>query len=811
MSANGKRTNWGARIKGSIHNTSLLRIGVIFLSVVSFFTTANGMKTYIFTDNDEIAYAASAAIQGILLALSMNLPGYLRDICKKQGEDRPGEEIWKLGLRKAGRFCWKSLVCICAVALTCVTIFCSSWFSYIYIADILHKSSWDTDSELLVQQTYRSQLYDAQNYAKSYRSYLEESIGDDLLLLETQATELPNFNADLTIIWSDERTTYAPDDGSTASGYMSNVIRAMEAAMSQEASQEEKELAITAVADAQTNISNRMESIQQNQNTINNNINMYNTQITAWRNQMNRETSEENRQSLANLITQYTGLMADASQRQADLQTEYLKLESALQRLPFYESLLGLSSSTSAVSIQSDLIQLQSEFFQQEPDEDKLMSTAAVIFEKLRSASRVAVSGDTGDQENSDDPNNPGTSASPAANDNGLSYVALMRQMNRLIGSLADYADIKDIEANLSELIDNLRRIEASTATAPASNGEQEPDNSWKEEWRARVADLKAQIGAMPTYQDGGASSTGNGENGTGNGASGTGSGILTELEASILSNYDRDSSCRELDDITRRYLSNHNAVYNGLIYLQSSYSSLAIFALILALSFDLSGFIFGFIAQGATEEKGAASVSDQRPELPGSPVHSAPERQQVHTPDAEQDQAEWTILKTLNPYIILTGDFELRDNVYYYKTFKDGQLYEWAVKDTAPYSKGIYIQTAPKDMWSRGKLLPREGQRLLFAQQEAGPPADGIYVDCQLAFHNGSLLLVRAGESKFLAGIDEYVPVHCYHPERGESRTVPAEELAKQQLSAKIAVVALNHEGTRIAAVYAFGHEQGD
>lgn len=810
MSTNRKRINWSAVISNNNRNTALLRIGVVFLSAVSFFTTANGMRAYIFTDNDGIAYAASAAIQGILLALSMNLPGYLRDICKKQGENREDEEVWKLALRKVGRFCWKSLVCICAVTLTCVTIFCSSWFSYIYIADILHRNSWDIDSELLVQQTYRSQLYAAQDYAKSYRSYLEESIGDDLVLLETQATGLPNFSAGLTINWEEETATYVPNDGSTASGYMSNVIEAMKAAMPQDASQEAKELAITAVADAQTNISSRMESIQQNQSTIDNNINMYNNQITAWRNQLNRETSETNRQSLTNLIAQYTGLMTDASQRQAELQTEYLKLESALQRLPFYESLLGLSSSTSAVSIQSDLIQLQSEFFQQEPDEEKLMSTASLIFEKLRSASRVSAGGGTDDPENSDTPSNQGTPGSSDANNNDLSYMVLMRQMNRLIQNLTDYADMKDTEANLGELIDDLRRIEASIAAVPAPDKEQAPDSQWKEEWRSRVANLKAQIGAMPTYQNEGTSTAESGENGIGNGASDTGSGILTEPAVSILNNYDRDSSCRELDDITRRYLSDHNAVYNGLIYLQSSYSSLAIFALILALSFDLSGFIFGFIAQGTTEEKDATKVKDQWPEPAGFLMHNAAGGQQMHTPTIEQDQVEWTILKTLNPYIILTGDFEVRDSVYYYKAFKDGQLYEWAVKDTAPYPKGIYIQNAPKDMWASGKSLPKEGQRLLFAQQEDGP-VDGIYMDCRLAFHNGSLLLLRAGESEFVAGIDEYVPVHSYLPERGESCTVPAEELAKQQLNAKIAVVALNDEGTRIAAIYAFGHEQGD
>ena len=68
------------------NNTDLLRMGVVLLSLVSFFTTANGMKRYIFAENSVISYAASAAIQGILLALSMNLPGYLRGIWAKPVE-----------------------------------------------------------------------------------------------------------------------------------------------------------------------------------------------------------------------------------------------------------------------------------------------------------------------------------------------------------------------------------------------------------------------------------------------------------------------------------------------------------------------------------------------------------------------------------------------------------------------------------------------------------------------------------------------------------------------------------------------------
>lgn len=59
------KEEWKDKGIGSGDNRNLLRIGVVFLAIVSFFTTANGMKEYIFVNNSVIAYSASAAIQGI--------------------------------------------------------------------------------------------------------------------------------------------------------------------------------------------------------------------------------------------------------------------------------------------------------------------------------------------------------------------------------------------------------------------------------------------------------------------------------------------------------------------------------------------------------------------------------------------------------------------------------------------------------------------------------------------------------------------------------------------------------------------------
>lgn len=769
---------------GNGNNTYLLRIGVVFLAIVSFFTTANGMHEYIFVHNSVIAYAASAAIQGILLALSMNLPGYLRN-------------IWEKSEKESKFWAWvkKFFLCVCSIFLTIVTIFCSSWFSYIYIADIIHQDSWDTDSELLVQQTYRTELYNAWDYAHAYRTYLEECVGEKILMIEEQTMQLSDSAVDLTINWEEERSVYVQNQETSAASYMATVINAMEKALPQSgategAAQEDRDLAATAITDAKMNIADRMEDIQQNINNLDDNIANYNNQLASLRNQLARSTEDTNTAALNNSINTYSTLIDNASQQQASLQMEYMQLDSALQRIPFYESQLGLSSSTSAISIRVELLQLQSEFFQREPDEEKLLQIATNIFENLRNAVRSAADGET--------------------SEGNISYTNLLVQMNQLIRNLTDYSDTKDIESGLEKLMTELRDADIIVGSGTEEEAAQEKEaDQWQSIWNNRLATLKAQISAMPVYSE--SEETANGTN-----------RILSELQTGILLNYSRDNSSKELDEMIRRYISDHNAIYQGIIYLQSPYRSLAVFALILALSFDLSGFIFGFVAQGASsqKEKEVTSVVDGNGQINDLNVddkdqfawEKAAAYNTKHNSEStlltgENVQATWSVLKTLIQYIVLTGDYESIDGNYYYKTFRDGVLYHWAVKDTVSYAQGIYIKEEIDGEWSKGKALPENGQELLFSRQ-AGGPQDGIFMDCQLVFDEGSLILIGKEQQSFLTSIDEYVPVHNYNPRLGESRTVPAKQLAKKALNDQLVVVALNTKGTRVAAIYIVEHQ---
>lgn len=738
-------------------NTKLLRVGVIFLAVVSFFTTANGMKKYIFIDNSSIAYSASAAIQGILLALGMNLPNYLHGICStvSQNIKKESDTWWK----KTFRFIKKSLSCLVTLLLTIVTIACSSWFSYVYIADVIHQNSWETDSELIVQQTYRKELYDSQEYANTYQIYLEGSIGDKILQLESLATKLGDSEPSLNMDWNEERNNFLSSENSMVGSYMSPVIDAMEKAMETTASQTVRDLAATSILDARKNIENRMAEIQESQNILEQNINVYNNNISDLNRQISNAQEGVDISYMSELINNNLRLIASATRRLEDLQTEYLDLEQAYGRLPIYENRLGLSSSTSTISIRSNLLQLQSEFFQQNPNEEIMLGLAEEIFDNLRNASHKA---DTAE---------PDT----------LTYTDLLSQMNWLIRDLKNYARIKGIEISLNDMISELHATNANSIseTESSDNDDEANSSSWKTMWVKRVTALNAQISVLPVYVG---KETTEGEIHT-----------LSEVQEQVLISYDRDKSNKNLDDMIRRYIATHNAIYQGIIYLESPYRSLALFALILALSFDLSGFVFGFVEQNNTQQENFQDTNDLSPQ---NEIIS-----NVNT-SIEETESEWSHIKTLTQYLIVTGDYECHDGVYYYKTFRDGVVYSWIVNDTKPYSEGIYIPVWTEDGLSHGTPISMTDQPLCFAHQ-ATNIQDGIYVDCCLGFDSGSLVLNRNSQSTFICTIDEYVPVYKYNPDYGECETLPVKQLTVKDVNSQLSVVALNDNGTMVCAIY--------
>lgn len=772
------------RENGSSGSARLLKIGVLLFSVVSFFTTANGMNRYIFTGNTLIAYLCSGAIQIILLALSLNFLGFWRGITRKEEKNAPPPD-GKPAAKRYRDIAWARLpVALIYAALSLVSLFLSSYFSYVFIADVLYKDSWKTESELLVQQTYRSELYGAQEYASVYRMYITEQLGSSIVTLSTQAKQLSDQNESLSIEWGQESQVYQ-DSTAPAYRYVSAVISAMDNAMANNAPQESRDLAAGAISDAEKNIQARIATIQDSVERQNRNLNNAQEQIQSLTNRLNAAADGTDTTALTNAINTNIAAIESATNQLQTLEEENTELENALNWLSRCNTILGMNNSTSATAIRSRLIQLQTGFYQQEPDEDELLTIATGIFEDLQRAVSSLTGGES---------------------DNKMeSYTGLMQQMNRLIQGLKEYSAIKEIENNLAGMIEELRAIGESIGSGTDTGPEPGVDGSgtdedWKQEWETRLNNLKAQISAMPTYiesaEDAGASSGTN--------------AVLSDTQRGILRAYDRDTSSRELDEMLRLYLSGHNEVYQGLIYLQSPYNGLAVFAAILATCFDLSGFVFSFATNGGQEDRRTLEQKNGKKTFAGGSF-SQP-----------RDGARWGILATKESYRILTGDYEKKDGIYYYKSFKNGILENWAVNDTNAYTQGIYLEDTANGM-QKGKPLPENTQELHFANEKMGNEQgaasrangqDGIYRNCRISYNNGGLYLEEATDGTydkpyFITAVNEYLPVHIYNAKRREASTLPAKKLFGSPIQAKELVIALNREQTSVAKIYALEQPQ--
>lgn len=710
-------------------NSQLIQVAVVCLAATSFFTTAQGMNNYIFK-NALLSYGTSAAIQAILLAMSMALPQYLDAIQQKN---------WNRIKR--------TILQVVVVLLTLVVMFCSSWFSYIYIAEVVHLKSWNTESELLVQQTYREELYETKDYTYAYRIYLENSLGEKILKIQELVQNISSDESldSLNVDWQEERSRYAEMD-SLITSYMLTVVEAMEKAMVQSPGQNLLDQAARTIEEAETNITSRKETVQEELAKIENNISQYNNSIADLTRRINNATVGMDTDGLYNSYNNTQQALTSATERRNKVQSEYEQLDEAYSQLQLYKSILGLNNSSSAISIRSQLLALQTEFFSENLDEEQLLSTATDIFESLRNAST--------------DENGAGTN-----------YTNLLIQMNQLILNLKDYADIKQTEALVDSYISELN---TKNDTMGSTNGGNQ--DAWKETWREKLEELKATIGSVPVFVD--TQSTDNEESVIG----------LTDTQQEVLQSYNRVEASKILDDMIRLYIEDHNALYQGIIYLISPYRGLAVFSLILAVLFDLSGFILGFVEMGDKEPEDGNMKNDV----------------EKRTYREKHDKAPWSIIPTLNKYRILTGDFEKQDKIYSYQVFEDGLLQTWDTeKLDGDDGARIYLQSMNDES---KKMMVSEEQPLLFAGQPEGPE-DGIYFERSLKFNEGSLLLIKKenGITKetFLANLYEYVPVHNYNASRGECQTIPAQELSEDTGEIKTAVVALNDKGSRIAAIY--------
>lgn len=489
----------------------LLRICTCLLAAVSFWATAQGMIDYTFPE-DWQAYAASLGIQGLLLGLNFSLPSFLKQ-CK-------------------GR-----LQQVVLMSLTAVILFCSSWFSYLYIAGQAYGDSWTTESRLLAQSIYRDELFAADTYTKLYAQDVQNTLAEQIVSLYQQAMAIDQNSVDVSenLNWAEERSRYAAADFA-ASDIMDTVISAMENATGENITQDARTQAASVLSGMQSSMQSEIDNLGTQITEIDTRVAAAESSLRGAESRLTNAPVGVDLAPYQNAVNTavrtYEGLIT----RQNELEGQRSDYETALQRTTYYLTILGMAEDgVSSYFVGTNLREIQRELFQTSPDANHLIALATEVFSRLQSA--VDLGGDA------------------------LEYQTILADMNNFLQRLDDYSTIKGSNATIQVQIDGLADGSLLSLEADSNNLL----------WREQFNDLKSEISGLPVY--------------------------TPQSETNpILASFDRAASTRNLDQAIRRYLTEHNAAQAGLIYLISPYREVAIFSLFLALLLDIAAFITGVI-----------------------------------------------------------------------------------------------------------------------------------------------------------------------------------------------------------------------
>lgn len=697
---------------------NLLRICTVALAMVSFWATAQGMSEYVFSEKWQ-AYMASFAVQGILLGLNFFLPFFL-------------------GTQKL----FQKMILI---SLTLVALFCSSWFSYLYIVNQTYEESWEVESHLLIQDTYRQELFSAKEYTVNYKKKLEEDLSKQILELHSKSYEIEIEKTENEIVydWQAERDIYLAEDFALKDD-MELVIGRMEKATQEDADKDDIER-------AESIVDQMLVSIDEELQIINSNIESMQLKIENAANTLNRAQETRNNATEGGDVDALDAAVSSASNVYNNLNKENEQLDEekrdydeARKRLNSYQSYLELLQGESYTIISDSLMEIQTEMFQENPDAEIMIEDAIIAFESLQDNTNFK-------------------------EENYNEYMLLLNDLNSFIDNLDDYQLIKESDEKLQQNIEGLENTLNSEFEELSSKRKEESEQKENVLFsdQKMLNDLKLLISKLPDYID---------------------------EDNELLKDYDKALSTKNIDNVIRNYIADHNSAQKGIIYLFSPYNELALFSVILAFFLDIAAFVTGAIIYYTKEaEKDVILLSDNQG---GSLVSNNPFLT-INNPIDSVSQMEWNIVSGLNRYVFFVGDYTKIDNEYTYHAIVEGK--DVAIKFVIENSDNIPIKAGMYKQENEEYVVVCE-QELAYKTSKVGAK-DGVYFNSFYKYEDSMLSRAdsKDGEYMYIANIDESIPV--YYIVNGSIEVFSADQLNRH--GGTVSIVSLNKQGTRVIAIY--------
>lgn len=454
--------------------------------------------------------------------------------------------------------------------------------AHIAIADKVYEKSWNTESQLLVQASYRNELYEANDYAKAYEKLLQDSLSTQISELYSEVQNIREEKSEaISALDLSEARDLLEDAEFSASYELGLAVDAVAAATQENASDSVIQNAIAdadlAVQGVETTITNLSEEI----NDINAEIDTLNKQVNnAYQNYRNAIAAGQDGSGFWTDIQKLQGQLSDRKTAKTEQQNDLDVCKQASRIIQQCQSELQRMTGSVGTDAMRDLQEIHASLLDRtlgRTELEEVLQTITGLFGELQSMEALS------------------------DGEGGISFT-LLNQVNQMIQDIEDYTRIREDREKLDDWADQFQ-----TTLDDQEKGEEQP--RWKSVWMQSMDELRAVIGGLPVY-DGD--------------------------DSQILRNYDRGDAMDRMDKTIQRYITEHNPADQSVIYLMSPYRGMALFALALAFFLDIAAFITGLIVDTVEtqrkkkDEQGGGEVSEVGV-FGGYPVIPATRRRYVY------------------------------------------------------------------------------------------------------------------------------------------------------------------------------------
>lgn len=144
----------------------IVKVAAFCFAIVSWIATSQGLHEYVFQDYYWQAALVSFGIQAILFVFNLKLPEYF-DLIGKRTPDNE-RQLRKTFIAHQMRYKWVPLQKLIAVFYA-VILLASSFFSFVYITNLVYRDTRYLDANIALDRIYRSYLGDVTNYVNEYK------------------------------------------------------------------------------------------------------------------------------------------------------------------------------------------------------------------------------------------------------------------------------------------------------------------------------------------------------------------------------------------------------------------------------------------------------------------------------------------------------------------------------------------------------------------------------------------------------------------------------------------------------------------